>query len=150
MVRVIDKPSRAEPNFDRANPTPVNSAARYQIFNIDNGKRINLMDMSMSSNRHWESKHTIKCSPCSPAMWRQPTPTCNETVQKTLARSRHMREPQPPTPNPLNPPCQGDLSLNSPLIRGAKNDERWVFCTVSTLGSTFRLQTNNRYCERFR
>ncbi len=21
-------------------------------------------------------------------------------------------------PNPLNPPCQGDLSLNSPLVRG--------------------------------
>ena len=37
-------------------------------------------------------------------------------------------------PNPLNPPYQGDFPLNSPLIRGArgvKNDERWVFCTVS-------------------
>ena len=33
-------------------------------------------------------------------------------------------------PNPLNPPCQGDLSLNSPLIRGARgvrNDEYWIF-----------------------
>ena len=37
MVRVIDKPAQAEPNFDRANPTPANSAARYQIFNIGNG-----------------------------------------------------------------------------------------------------------------
>ena len=44
MVRVIDKQAQAEPNFDRANPTPANSAARYQIFNIGNGKRINLMD----------------------------------------------------------------------------------------------------------
>ena len=37
-------------------------------------------------------------------------------------------------PNPLNPPCQGDLSLNSPLIRGARgvrNDEILSFCTVS-------------------
>ena len=33
-------------------------------------------------------------------------------------------------PNPLNPPCQGDLSLNSPLIRGARgvrNDKYWFF-----------------------
>ena len=37
-------------------------------------------------------------------------------------------------PNPLNPPCQGDLSLNSPLIRGARGvrkDQYWVFCKVS-------------------
>ena len=50
-------------------------------------------------------------------------------------------------PNPLNPSCQGDLSLNSPLIRGARgvrNDKYWFlaqslsqerrilsFCTVS-------------------
>ena len=37
-------------------------------------------------------------------------------------------------PNPLNPPYQGDLSLNSPLIRGARgvrNDKYWVSCTVS-------------------
>ena len=35
------------------------------------------------------------------------------------------------------PPYQGDFPLNSPLIRGArgvKNDERWVFCTVSFAG----------------
>ena len=34
------------------------------------------------------------------------------------------------TSNPLNPPCQGDLSLNSPLIRGARGvrkDEYWIF-----------------------
>ena len=33
-------------------------------------------------------------------------------------------------PNPLTPPCQGDLSLNSPLIRGARGvrkDECWGF-----------------------
>ena len=50
-----------------------------------------------------------------------------ETVQQTLARSRHMREPQP---NPLNPPYQGDFSLNSPLIRGVRGvrkDECWIF-----------------------
>ena len=32
--------------------------------------------------------------------------------------------------NPLNPPCQGDFLLNSPLIRGARgvrNDECWIF-----------------------
>ena len=32
--------------------------------------------------------------------------------------------------NPLNPPYQGDLSLNSPLTRGARGvrkDEYWIF-----------------------
>ena len=51
-----------------------------------------------------------------------------EAVQETLAR--HALHAEHPTPNPLNPPCQGDLSLNSPLIRGARgvrNDEYWIF-----------------------
>ena len=74
-----------------------------------------------------------------------------ETVQETLAR--HALHAEHPTPNPLNPPCQGDLSLNSPLIRGARgvrNDEYWifaqslsqerrmlVFCTVSMARKKF-------------
>ena len=52
----------------------------------------------------------------------------DETVQESLARLRCNAEN--PTPNPLNPPCQGDLSLNSPLIRGARgvrNDAYWFF-----------------------
>ena len=51
-----------------------------------------------------------------------------ETVQKTSLGYAGGK------PNPLNPPYQGDLALNSPLIRGArgvKNDERWVSCSVS-------------------
>ena len=36
-----------------------------------------------------------------------------ETVQETLARLRYMRNIQPP-----KSPLSGDLSLNSPLIRG--------------------------------
>ena len=52
---------------------------------------------------------------------------------KNLVRLRWWKT-QPPSP-----PYQGDLSLNSPLIRGArgvKNDERWVSCTVSFAGTT--------------
>ena len=58
--------------------------------------------------------------------------TCKETVQGDCAKT-------PARAYPLNPPYQGDFSLNSPLIRGArgvKNDERWVSCTVSFAGTT--------------
>ena len=34
-------------------------------------------------------------------------------------------------PNPLNPPCQGDLSLNSPLIRGARTNIRFLHSLLS-------------------
>ena len=38
-------------------------------------------------------------------------------------------------PNPLNPPCQGDLSLNSPLIRGVRNDKYWFFAQSQVMDS---------------
>ncbi len=44
MVRVIDQPAVADPHFDRTKPTPASSSERYQIFNIGNGSRVNLMD----------------------------------------------------------------------------------------------------------
>ena len=68
------------------------------------------------------TKHDLKVRPV--YHW---TPS-RETVQKTSLGYAGGK------PNPLNPPYQGDLPLNSPLIRGArgvKNDERWVSCTVS-------------------
>ena len=62
-----------------------------------------------------------------------------ETVQQTLAKPCYMWKTQPPK-SPLSgglvtqfPPDKGDLSLNSPLIRGVRgvrNDKCWVFCTV--------------------
>ena len=44
VVRVIDLPASADPDFDRSNPTPESSAARHRIFNIGNGSQVNLMD----------------------------------------------------------------------------------------------------------
>lgn len=44
IVRVIDLPARADPDFDHANPTPESSTARHRIFNIGNGSQVNLMD----------------------------------------------------------------------------------------------------------
>ena len=71
--------------------------------------------------------HSVSTSPRIRAQ-RQNISSASETVQKTSLGYAGGK------PNPLNPPYQGDLSLNSPLIRGArgvKNDERWVSCTVS-------------------
>jgi len=43
IVRVIDVPAAADPNFDRSCPTPASSTACHRIYNIGNGSRVNLM-----------------------------------------------------------------------------------------------------------
>ena len=49
-------------------------------------------------------------------------------LRKRLCKKHLLDRVTSGKPNPLNPPYQGDLSLNSPLIRGARgvrNDECW-------------------------
>lgn len=44
VMRVINQPASADPNFDCSNPSSSSGVGRYQIFNIGNGSAVNLMD----------------------------------------------------------------------------------------------------------
>ncbi len=44
IMRVIDVPATADPEFDRSRPNPASSTAPHRIFNIGNGSRVELMD----------------------------------------------------------------------------------------------------------
>ena len=64
---------------------------------------------------------------------------CSGSSHKRLCKKPSLGCVTCGTSNPPKAPLSGDLSLNSPLIRGArgvKNDERWVSCTVSFAGTT--------------
>ena len=43
IVRVIDKPAKADPGFDAKNPAAATSSAPWRIFNIGNHQRVELM-----------------------------------------------------------------------------------------------------------
>ena len=44
VVRVLDRPAKADDGFDAYDPTPATSAAPHRLYNIGNGSRVNLMD----------------------------------------------------------------------------------------------------------
>ncbi|WP_158826669.1 NAD-dependent epimerase [Mucilaginibacter lacusdianchii] len=44
IIRVLDKPATANPNWDSANPDPATSSAPYRIYNIGNSSPVKLMD----------------------------------------------------------------------------------------------------------
>ena len=44
VVRVIDRPATADPEFDPAKPDPARSNAPYRVFNIGNSDPVKLMD----------------------------------------------------------------------------------------------------------
>jgi UDP-glucuronate 4-epimerase len=44
VVRVIDNPAKAEPNWSGKDPTPSTSSAPYKIYNIGNNNPVKLMD----------------------------------------------------------------------------------------------------------
>lgn len=44
VIRVLDKPARADPNYAVEHPDPATSSAPYHIFNIGNSKPIPLLD----------------------------------------------------------------------------------------------------------
>ena len=43
VVRVLDRPPRAQPDFDAMNPDPASSSAPYRIYNIGNHQPVDLM-----------------------------------------------------------------------------------------------------------
>lgn len=44
VIRVLDRPPVANPDFDKANPDPASSWAPYRVFNIGNSQPVELMD----------------------------------------------------------------------------------------------------------
>ena len=44
VVRVLDRPATAAPDFDSHDPTPATSDAPHRLYNIGNGSRVQLMD----------------------------------------------------------------------------------------------------------
>ena len=43
VVRILDKPAKANPSFDRINPDPADSDAPYRVYNIGNHEPVELM-----------------------------------------------------------------------------------------------------------
>lgn len=43
VVRILDKPAKANPSFDRINPDPADSDAPYRLYNIGNHEPVELM-----------------------------------------------------------------------------------------------------------
>ena len=52
VVRVLDKPAQANPNWDGKNPDPSSSTAPWRIYNIGNQKPIELMDYIAAIEKH--------------------------------------------------------------------------------------------------
>ncbi len=52
VVRVLDKPAQANPNWDGKNPDPSSSVAPWRIYNIGNQKPIELMDYIAAIEKH--------------------------------------------------------------------------------------------------
>lgn len=44
IIRVLDKPARINPGWDRLKPDPSSSSAAYKIYNIGNNKPVHLLD----------------------------------------------------------------------------------------------------------
>lgn len=45
LTRLIDRPARANPDWDAARPDPATSQAPYRLYNIGTGRRVSLHDM---------------------------------------------------------------------------------------------------------
>jgi UDP-glucuronate 4-epimerase len=41
---VLDKPPQPDPSWDTANPDPATSSATWRVYNIGNGKQVELLD----------------------------------------------------------------------------------------------------------
>lgn len=52
IVRLIDQPPKANPDFDREHPSPSSSYAPYKIYNIGNNQPVKLMDFINTLEKH--------------------------------------------------------------------------------------------------
>src|SRR5699024_12830335 len=52
IVRLIDQPPKANPDFDRQHPTPSSSYAPYKVYNIGNNQPVKLMDFIQTIEKH--------------------------------------------------------------------------------------------------
>ena len=52
IIRLIDQPPKANPDFDRENPSPSSSYAPYKVYNIGNNQPVKLMDFINTIEKH--------------------------------------------------------------------------------------------------
>lgn len=52
IVRLLDKAPKANPDYDKANPTPKESDAPYKVFNIGNNTPVQLLDFVETLEKH--------------------------------------------------------------------------------------------------
>src|SRR5690625_7966098 len=52
IVRLLDQPPKANPDYDRENPTPSGSYAPYKVYNIGNNQPVKLMDFIQTIEKH--------------------------------------------------------------------------------------------------
>lgn len=52
IVRLLDHPPKANPDYDRENPTPSASYAPYKVYNIGNNQPVKLMDFIQTIEKH--------------------------------------------------------------------------------------------------
>ena len=63
LVRVIDQPAKSNSNWDSFNPSPSSSNAPWKIYNIGNGKPIELMKYIAAIEESLKIKANIKYAP---------------------------------------------------------------------------------------
>jgi UDP-glucuronate 4-epimerase len=66
IVRLLDKPPVANPEWDRQNPDPSSSYGPYKIFNIGNNEPVKLMDFIQTLERLLDKKANIEFLPMQP------------------------------------------------------------------------------------
>ena len=52
IERLIDQPPKANPDFDRENPTASGSYTPYKVYNIGNNQPVKLMDFIQTIEKH--------------------------------------------------------------------------------------------------
>ena len=66
IVRVLDKPATANPNWDSNNPDPATSSVPWRVYNIGNNKPVELMDYIHALENALDRKAKINLLPLQP------------------------------------------------------------------------------------
>lgn len=66
IVRLLDKPPVANPDWDRKNPDPSSSYAPYKVFNIGNNEPVKLMDFIQTLEKLLGKKANMEFLPMQP------------------------------------------------------------------------------------
>ena len=89
VIRVLDLPPAANPDFDKQAPDPASSWAPYRVFNIGNHQPVELMAYIEALSRPWARQRRRTSCPCRMATCRPRMPIRqSSTASPDLRRRR--------------------------------------------------------------